>query len=485
MAQLKTRGLMLDLARGMDRKSVYTEMLPWLREWGYNLLHLHLVDDQGCRLVFPRRPELASPGAFSPDEMRQLIAAASDCGIEVVPEIESLGHAGFITRLRQYRHLGGPNPAKEVFNALDPDHPDTRRVLSDVLADTADIFPGPVIHAGLDEVDFARLPRYRGMPRQDQWPLFAAHAAWVHQAIRRLGRRPAMWGDHLLSQRAMAAKFKKDVLIFDWHYRPEVDPASLDFLAGEGFEVWAAPATMYWCIRLLSGPGVFTNVREFAAHACQPQRKRVTGVVNTVWCSWRYLPGAQDWPIAWAGHVLSSAQEQQDYCHTFCRDFYGFTRADAASAAEAILALHELAPDGPRIDAVLGGGVEFTRERVRQCALARPKLSAAVRQLRRLLPAARRHGERLHDVLLSGQLLERWAMLGGGERARLSRSAGKALLEACRARWAVERPYPTPVFPAAGRFQHILKLAARLVEVSPPARSGKAGRKGAGRSVKA
>ena len=73
MARLKTRGVMLDLARGMERKSFYLEILPHLRDWGYNLLHLHLLDDQGCRLVFPRRPGLASPDAFTPGEMRALV----------------------------------------------------------------------------------------------------------------------------------------------------------------------------------------------------------------------------------------------------------------------------------------------------------------------------------------------------------------------------------------------------------------------------
>lgn len=58
-AGFDVRGVMLDPARLMDRKGEYFSLLPHLKDWGYNLLHLHLTDDQGSRLVFPRRPELA------------------------------------------------------------------------------------------------------------------------------------------------------------------------------------------------------------------------------------------------------------------------------------------------------------------------------------------------------------------------------------------------------------------------------------------
>ena len=262
----------------------------------------------------------------------------------------------------------------------------------------------------------------------------------------------------------MAGKFKKDVLVMDWHYRAEVDAESLDFLTGAGFEVWAAPATMWWYVRLLSGPGAMRNVREFVGHACQPQRPRVTGAVNTTWCSWRHLPGALDWPVAWAGHVMSSkVEEEEGFCREFCRTFYGLGRDEAAGAAAALLALYGLAPDTPRVDAVMNGGVACTRERVRECRAMLPGVRGAVRELEKALSRARRHGERLRDVVLSGRLLERWAMLGAEGRGRMARGAGEKLAAACEERWAVERPYPTPVFAAAGKWQHVLQLARGLV----------------------
>jgi N-acetyl-beta-hexosaminidase len=50
------RGVMLDLGRITERREYYEGLLPRLAEWGYNLVHLHLIDDQRCALRFPSRP---------------------------------------------------------------------------------------------------------------------------------------------------------------------------------------------------------------------------------------------------------------------------------------------------------------------------------------------------------------------------------------------------------------------------------------------
>ncbi len=271
MGKLATRGLMLDLARGMERQEYYFDLLPWLREWGYNLLHLHLIDDQGCRLVFPSRPELASAGAFDPGQMRRLVAEARRCGIEVIPEIECLGHASLLNALPCFGGGRRRRSSKRPFNALDPEHCATRPLLEGLLRDAAAIFPGGIIHVGLDEVGLSSVARYRTTPKDRLWRVFTEHASWVHDTVRRLGKRPAMWGDHILSCRQMAALFEKDLIVFDWHYRPGVDPESVDFLTSAGFETWGAPATVWWQVRLASGPPVFQNIQEFSGIVRDPK----------------------------------------------------------------------------------------------------------------------------------------------------------------------------------------------------------------------
>ena len=461
MANFRNRVLMLDLARLMDHQERYRFWLPWLKEWGYNTLHLHLTDDEGCALVFPRRPELASPGAFTADQMRAFIAEAGKHGISVIPEIESLGHTKFITGHRRYRHLLA-RPPRGVdghpwgFNALLPDHPETRQLLMDLFQDTAEIFDHEVIHAGLDEVDLSRFGGGKGTP----WETFARHTAWVHDAIRRLDRRPAMWADHVVAAPEMAKRFERDVLMVDWHYEAGVRPDSLDTLARLGFEVWAAPATMWWRVRLLTNPGSFANVREFTGYALR-RRKTVTGMVNTVWCPYRHLPGTMDWPIAWAGHVFSEKEENPGYCREFCRSFYGLPSVETSRAAEALSRLHAAAPDAKLYEDVLADRAaphpRFTREHQRQCAERVTEFDATARILAAAVRKAGRNADRLNDVVLSARLLERWARYGAAGLCRSALPPAPGLLKACRTSWTRSRVNSLDIH--AHGFQNPLLLA--------------------------
>ena len=446
MAGFRHRVLMLDLARVTERRDRYRFWLPWLGEWGYNTLHLHLTDDEGCAMVFPRRPELATPGAFTAGEMREFVAEARRYRVAVIPEIESLGHTRFITRVKRYRHLLAKPPRGTTghawgFNAILPGHPETRRLLADLFRDAAEIFDHEVIHAGLDEVDLSRLHGGQG----PDWMPFARHAGWVHDAIRKVGRRPAMWADHVVGAPAMASRFGRDVLMVDWHYEAGVRGDSLDLLAGHGFEVWAAPATMWWRVRLLTNPGSFANVREFTGHALR-RRKAVTGMVNTVWCPYRHLPGAMDWPIAWAGHVFTAGREDPAFGRHFCRSFYGLGASDAAAAALALDLIHAAAPETPLYEDVLAERAadhpRFTREHQRRCAERVAVFAEQARRLAAVVRKARRNADRLNDVVLSARLLERWARFGAAGMRRSALPPAPALRQACMASWERARVAP-------------------------------------------
>ncbi|MFW6286688.1 MAG: family 20 glycosylhydrolase, partial [Candidatus Sumerlaeota bacterium] len=73
MRNFKIKGIMIDSARVMEQRHVYSEMLRLFADWGYNTLFWHFCDDQGCRLRFPSRPELGSFNAWSAHETREFI----------------------------------------------------------------------------------------------------------------------------------------------------------------------------------------------------------------------------------------------------------------------------------------------------------------------------------------------------------------------------------------------------------------------------
>ncbi len=93
--RFRWRGLMLDVARhfrSVEFVKRYLDMMALLK---LNVLHLHLVDDQGWRIEIKRYPKLVEIGSRRPghegfytqDEIRDLVAYAAERFITVVPDM--------------------------------------------------------------------------------------------------------------------------------------------------------------------------------------------------------------------------------------------------------------------------------------------------------------------------------------------------------------------------------------------------------------
>ncbi|MEV7973387.1 family 20 glycosylhydrolase [Cellulomonas sp. NPDC089187] len=173
------RGLSLDIARHFFGPDELHTVIELLADHKYNVLHLHLSDDQGWRIDLPSHPELVDrsgksavdgdPGGYlTAAEYRELVAFAAARGITVVPEIDVPGHVN--AALHAMPELTPTGEAPDVytgievgFSKLTADLPATEPFLRDVFGDLADLTPGDYLHIGGDEVltmeksEYARL----------------------------------------------------------------------------------------------------------------------------------------------------------------------------------------------------------------------------------------------------------------------------------------------------------------------------------------
>lgn len=408
MNGFRHRAIMLDMARLTEKLEYYLFLLPWIKKWGYNTVHLHITDDQGSAIIFPSYPEFAGPHAFSTAEMEKIIKKARELKLEIIPEIEALGHTRFITRNPEYQHLGQkPKTAHyNEFNAIDPENRETRNILKKLFKETTDIFGKGILHVGLDEVNLRVLPTYKKLTEEQAARIIARHAAWVHGEVRKLGCRPAMWGDHVLHSPSIARVFKRDVIMFDWHYRVPVHEKTFKILIQSGFEVWGAPASICWLTRILPNFHNLGNLREFSSLALPYQKKGCTGMVNTVWCPWRYLNGAIEPAIAFAGHLFSSHAESNSFARDFVKNFYGLPFQKAEECGQAIFELYQFTPDNTFFDRVLTGKDHqnsFSREDARKGRECAVKANQLADQLRNVIKSASRNADRLYDLVLAAE----------------------------------------------------------------------------------
>ena len=173
------RGFMLDSARHFQSLDTIKSILDTMAAHKLNVLHWHLVDDQGWRLEIKKYPKLTSEGAwrvpagaagrdpktgkpiryqgfYTQDQVRDLVAYAAARGITIVPEIEMPGHA--LAPLVAYPKFGmtkAPPRANMgdwgVFPYLYKPSDETFGFLNDILDEVMDLFPSEYIHVGGDE----------------------------------------------------------------------------------------------------------------------------------------------------------------------------------------------------------------------------------------------------------------------------------------------------------------------------------------------
>lgn len=153
---LHYRGMMLDIARNFTTVDNMKKLIDKLASYKINRFHFHFSDDEAWRLEIPGLPELTevsarrgmtetetdflcqcyagngnpndltttSNGHLTREEFIDLLQYAAARGIQVIPEIESPGHAraAIVAMKSRYQRLKATDPeAAEYYRVWDPD----------------------------------------------------------------------------------------------------------------------------------------------------------------------------------------------------------------------------------------------------------------------------------------------------------------------------------------------------------------------------
>jgi hexosaminidase len=266
------RGLHIDVARQF-LPAVDVEWLIDAAAWQrLNRLHLHLTDDEAWRVPIAAYPALtdvgawrghglpipallgsgADPcgGAYTAGDIRRWVRRAAELGIELVPEVDLPGHCfaalAAVPDLRDPADTSGAVSVQHfVDNVLVPGLPSTTPFLEAVFGELADLFPGPWLHLGGDEVPagaWSGSPAAlhhageRGLAGTDA--IAAAFIADVIGLVRTAtGRQVGVWQEAA----ECGALRPDDGYVVGWK-----SSADCRRLAAAGYQVVAAPAEVYY-----------------------------------------------------------------------------------------------------------------------------------------------------------------------------------------------------------------------------------------------
>jgi len=172
------RGMHLDVCRHYFPITFIKKYIDYLAHYKMNTFHWHLTEDQGWRIEIKKYPKLTEVGAwrngsmvgryddqkfddkkyggfYTQEEIKEVVAYASQRHITIIPEIEMPGHS--LAALAAYPELsctGGPFEVGKKWGVFDDVYcpkEETFTFLENVLTEVLALFPSEYIHIGGDE----------------------------------------------------------------------------------------------------------------------------------------------------------------------------------------------------------------------------------------------------------------------------------------------------------------------------------------------
>ncbi|MGL5014231.1 MAG: family 20 glycosylhydrolase [Bacteroidales bacterium] len=167
----KYRGLMLDVCRHFASVDYIKKQLDILAMFKMNRFHWHLTEDQAWRIEIKQYPKLTEMGShridgdgtkygpffYTQEDIKEVVAYASERFIDVIPEIELPGHAlAALIAYPEYSCTGGPFEQPRIIWGVEEDvycvgNKETFVFLENIITEVANLFPSEYFHIGGDE----------------------------------------------------------------------------------------------------------------------------------------------------------------------------------------------------------------------------------------------------------------------------------------------------------------------------------------------
>lgn len=318
------RGCHLDVSRHFWSFAEVKRVVDLLAWHKLNLFHWHLTDDEGWRAEIRAYPELTDTGAhrsaatpamlpqlgdgpersggfYSQDQMRAVVAHAGALGIEVMPEIETPGHAACVVAALPF--LVDPDEVPNSYfpvqgypnNSWNPGIPETFTVLETIIDELCAIFPSRHFHIGGDEVAknaWLQSPRARVLMQREGLAGTFELQSWFLKRIKDMltARGKVLVGWNEVAHGGGVPP--EDTLLMAWE-NPQVGIE----LAGQGYDVVMTPGQAYY-LDMVQGPDWLENGAGWAGpvppektYAYEAEgdfpaalRRHMRGIQACIWC---------------------------------------------------------------------------------------------------------------------------------------------------------------------------------------------------------
>jgi len=378
------RGLMFDVSRHFFTKAEVKQFIDQMVRYKFNLLHMHLTDDEGWRIQIKAYPRLTEVGAwnvkkvgyfgtFSPptpdeprnfggfytqEDIKELVQYAKERFVNILPEIDVPGHS--LAAVVSYPELSctpeastyhvrsgeeimdwskGAPPIALVDNTLCPANEKVYQFLDNVLTEVAALFPFQYIHMGGDECPknyWEKTPAIKALMEKEKLKNMEEVQSYFEKRLEKIveskGKKFMGWDEILEGGLAPSAA------VMSWRgMKGGIEAAKM------GHEVVMSPTDFAYIDYMQSDPiiepRIYATLRLSKAYQFEPvpegvDPKLIKGGQANLWTEQIYNMRHQQymtWPRGWAiAESVWSPKEKKNWDNFFTRVEDHFKRYDAA-----------------------------------------------------------------------------------------------------------------------------------------------------------
>lgn len=223
---LSIRGYMLDVSRGKIPKiTTLMKLIDMLASFKYNHLQLYF---EGSPFVYTGYEKYASTDAYTAEEMKQLDKYCRNRFIDLVPNLNTLGHMTSWLSHEEFKHLA---EVEEGFclnghrfppTTLNPQDPKSLEFVLTLINGLIPSFQSKCINVGLDEpFELGKGKNVKIAKEKGIAILYADYVNKLHQSLKTKGKTMLMWGDIIGQHNELATTLHQDIIFLDWGYQAE------------------------------------------------------------------------------------------------------------------------------------------------------------------------------------------------------------------------------------------------------------------------
>ncbi|MGW8181882.1 MAG: family 20 glycosylhydrolase, partial [bacterium] len=177
-----------DTKHHQDRLEVLKRYIDWSARFKFNMIGFELED----KFSYPSHPVIGAPGAFTPEQLQEIVDYALERHIQVVPQIQSPAHMAYVLKHPEFSNLRSDGSNYQICLCNEESY----QLVFDMYQDVIDATKGvDYFHVSTDEVYYAGICQrcerpYNAENRSLAWVEFVQRA---YKFLSERGRKMLVW----------------------------------------------------------------------------------------------------------------------------------------------------------------------------------------------------------------------------------------------------------------------------------------------------